>query len=46
MGGDSQREGTVEVCQNGVWGTVCDTNWDAVDAGVVCNQLGHASFGM
>ena len=43
VGGNASYEGIVEYCSNGVWGTVCDTFWDYLDAITVCNQLNMES---
>ena len=45
IGGQSPNEGRVEVCLDGLWGTVCDDYWGSVDAQVACRQLGYLSSG-
>ena len=40
VGGRSSNEGRVEICINGVWGTVCNSGWGSSNARVVCRQLG------
>ena len=45
IGGLIPEEGTVEVCMNAVWRSVCQTYWDYKDAFVVCRQLGYPATG-
>ena len=44
--GRVRSEGRVEICIRNTWGTICDMNWDADDAAVVCGQLGFSTVGL
>ena len=37
--------GTVLVCINNVYGTVCDDFWDPLNTTVMCAQLGFSATG-
>ena len=45
VNGATANEGRVEICINGVWGTVCDDLWTNNNAKVVCRQLGYSTDG-
>ena len=46
VGGELSVAGRVGVCQDGVYSSVCDANWDHKDANVICNSFGFGlNFG-
>ena len=45
IGGSTEYEGTLQVCVNSIWGTVCDSSWSYSDAAVACFQLGYGGAG-
>ena len=45
VGGSTDLEGNVEICVNGVWGTICDPSWGATEAKVICTSLGYSEQG-
>ena len=40
-GGSGPNEGRVEFCYRRVFGTVCGSQWDTIDAQVICRQFGY-----
>ena len=44
--GGNATSGRVEICNNAVWGTVCDDLWGAQEAQVVCRELGYETTGL
>ena len=46
IGGKTEYEGTLLLCINNAWGTLCRANgWNDVEAQVACNNLGYKSQG-
>ena len=42
--GSNEYEGRVEICLNGVWGSVCDLGWNDINAFAVCRQLQYSGI--
>lgn len=45
VNGYSTNGGTLEICINGVWGTICFFLWYENNAQVACRQLGYSYTG-
>ena len=44
--GSSLMVGTIEICLNSSWGTICDDSWVTSNAKVACRQLGFSDRGI
>jgi lysyl oxidase-like protein 2/3/4 len=40
VGGRQESEGNLEIYHLGIWGSVCDDEWDKSEAQIVCKKLG------
>ena len=43
-GGTNEYEGRVEICMNGVWGSICDSGLDDTEAYTICRQLQYTGI--
>ncbi|RWS27102.1 lysyl oxidase 2-like protein, partial [Leptotrombidium deliense] len=43
VGGRRQNEGNVEIYHVGKWGSICDDEWDLIEANIVCKSLRYES---
>lgn len=41
VNGSTNHEGRIEIKHNGVWGTICDDDFNEDAAKVVCKRLGY-----
>ena len=44
VGNFTEGEGSIEVCQSGLWYQVCDEGWSQEDAKVACESLGFSEL--
>jgi len=42
-GGPAPNEGWVEICLQGIWGTICHLSGDSEETAIICAQLGFQS---
>ena len=46
MGGVTEDEGRLEICDDGQWFTVCDEHWNLNNSAVVCREIGLNPIGI
>ena len=46
VNGTLYQEGRIEICVNGVWGSICNNGWTSASAFIICKQLGFTDSGI
>lgn len=44
VNGSELYNGRLELCLNGIWGTVCSNGFNELEAAMVCRSLGYSRF--
>ena len=42
-GSETMNVGNLEVCQFGVWGSICNTEWSEANSDIACGVLGFTA---
>ena len=41
--GETDKEGDVQICHDGMWGYICGNNWTGEETRVLCQQLKYST---
>ena len=41
VNGTVEKEGRLEICNNGIWGGICSSGFTPIDGYIACKQIGY-----